>query len=326
MAMQPRVTTVMDTARSTCNPETVQRKHVFDIRGYSQHKLLGPNTYISSGSFTVGGYDWNIRYFPRGFQKPKYVSVYLELLSGAGARVRASCDLSLVNQRTGVTSLVSRTEPMVFSSDLSKFAPTTAKFKKRSKLEASGFVHGDRLVIECVVTVFMHPTVTQTTPDMTPPSDLRQDLAKLYESKAGADVGFVVRGQGFSAHQTVLAMRSPVFMADLQSGRMGFSGCLTINDMQPEVFEALLYYIYMDSLPAMRDVDGHRKREILMDLIVAADRFAIQRLKLICESTLSKILEANTVVTTLSLAEKHHCPSLREACLEFIAYSVDQMK
>ena len=123
-AMQPpRVTTVLDTARSTCTPETVQRKHVFDIRGYSQHKLLGPNAYISSGSFAVGGYDWNIRYFPRGYQKPKYVSVYLELLSGAGARVRASCDLSVVNQRTGVASLVSRTEPMVFSSDLNKFAP-----------------------------------------------------------------------------------------------------------------------------------------------------------------------------------------------------------
>jgi speckle-type POZ protein len=326
MAASRAMTTVLDTATSTCTPETVQRKHVFDIRGYSQHKLLGPNTYISSGSFAVGGYDWNIRYFPGGYLKPKYVSVYLELLT-ASARVRASCDLSIVNQRTGVASLVSRTPPMVFSSDLTRFAPSTAKFKKRSKLEASGFVQGDRLVIECVVTVFMYPTVVRTTPEVEPPSDLHRDLAKLYESKAGADVGFVVRGQqGFSAHLTVLAMRSPVFMAHLRNERMGFSGCFTINHMQPEVFEALLYYIYMDSLPAMPDMDADRKREITMDLLAAADRFAIQRLKLICESALSKTLEANTVVTTLTLAEKHHCQKLREACLEFIASSVDQMK
>jgi speckle-type POZ protein len=215
---------------------------------------------------------------------------------------------------------------MVFSSDLTRFAPSTAKFKKRSKLEAAGFVDGDRLVIECVVTVFMYPTVVQTMPDVEPPSELHRDLAKLYESKAGADVGFVVRGRGFSAHQTVLAMRSPVFMADLRSGRMGFAGCMTINDIQPEVFEALLYYIYMDSLPAMCDEDDDRKREIIMDLLEAADRFAIRRLKLLCESTLSKILDANTVVTTLTLAEKHECLKLREACLEFIASSVDQMK
>ncbi|KAF7089300.1 hypothetical protein CFC21_092301 [Triticum aestivum] len=327
--------TVLETAASTstCTPETVQRKHVFDIRGYSQHKLLGPNVYISSGAFAVGGFDWNIRYYPCGYLKPKYVSVYLELLS-AGARVRASCDLTVVGQRPGAPSLVSRTPPTLFTSDLSRFAPSTSKFVKRSKLESPswGLVHGDRLVIECVVTVFMYPTVVTwaAAPDEgDPPSDLHRDLARMYESQAGADVGFLVGGQGFRAHRTVLAMRAPAFMAGVvRGGGLGFSsGCVDINDMQPEAFDALLYYIYMDSLPAaIRDVDGDRKRELVMDLLAAADRYDIQRLKLICETALSKTLEANTVVTTLTLAEKHHCQRLRQACVQFIASSVDQIK
>ncbi|KAE8794558.1 TD and POZ domain-containing protein 4 [Hordeum vulgare] len=320
------------TATSTCTPETVKCKHVFDIHGYSQHKLLGPNVYISSGAFAVGGFDWNIRYYPGGYLKPKYVSVYLELLS-AGARVRASCDLTIVGQRPGAPSLVSRTPPMLFSSDLSRFAPSTSKFVKRRKLEAAslGLVHGDRLVIECVVTVFMYPTVVTRTaaPNEDPPSDLHRDLARMYESQAGADIGFLVGGQGFRAHGTVLAMRSPAFMAEVvRGGGLGFSGgCVDINDMKPEAFDALLYYIYMDSLPAaMSNVDGDRKRELVMDLLAAADRYGIQRLKLICETALSKTLEANTVVTTLTSAEKHHCQRLRQACLQFIASSVNQIK
>ncbi|XP_014755959.1 uncharacterized protein LOC104584065 [Brachypodium distachyon] len=41
----------------------------------TQHKLLGPNAYISNGVFSVGGHDWAIRYYPLGNTKPKYVSV-----------------------------------------------------------------------------------------------------------------------------------------------------------------------------------------------------------------------------------------------------------
>ncbi|XBI94763.1 hypothetical protein VPH35_031344 [Triticum aestivum] len=92
--------------------------------------------------------------------------------------------------------------------------------------------------------------------------------------------------------------------------------------MQPAVFKALLHFIYTDSLPAMVDPGCNDYREIVMHLLVAADRYAMERLKVICESILCNNIEAKTVVTTLALADQHHCHRLNDACVQFI-YSLD---
>ncbi|KAF7018401.1 hypothetical protein CFC21_031697 [Triticum aestivum] len=89
--------------------------------------------------------------------------------------------------------------------------------------------------------------------------------------------------------------------------------------MQPAVFEALLYFVYTDSLPAMVDLGRDDYKEIVMHLLVAADQYAMERLKAICESILCKNIDAQTVMTTLALADQHHCNRLNDACIQFIA-------
>ncbi|XP_072150629.1 BTB/POZ and MATH domain-containing protein 1 [Setaria viridis] len=78
---------------------------------------MGTGKYIRSCIFSVGGYGWAIRFFPDGFSKASegYISVFLELVS-KDARVRASCDLRLVDRRTGLPTSVSRTELRKFDS------------------------------------------------------------------------------------------------------------------------------------------------------------------------------------------------------------------
>lgn len=41
-------------------------------------------------------------------------------------------------------------------------------------------------------------------------------------------------------------------------------------------------------------------------------------MKLMCERELSKNLYADTVATTLALADQHHSNQLKDACIEFI--------
>jgi speckle-type POZ protein len=69
-------------------------------------------------------------------------------------------------------------------------------------------------------------------------------------------------------------------------------GRIIIGDMQPlpAVFDALLHFIYTDSLPAMNDLDrnDYQYHETIWHLLVAADRYAMERLKIICESILCK--------------------------------------
>jgi speckle-type POZ protein len=117
----------------------------------------------------------------------------------------------------------------------------------------------------------------------------------------------------------VLAMRSPVFKAELYGAmRETGMGRITIGDMQPAVFEALLHFIYTDSLPVMDDLDRENYKEIIRHLLVAANRYAMERLKVMCENILCNNIDVKTVVTTLVLAEQHDCHRLHDACVRFI--------
>lgn len=54
-------------------------------------------------------------------------------------------------------------------------------------------------------------------------------------------------------------------------------------------------------------------------LLAAADRYGLDRLRLLCEDILCEEVAINTVATTLALAEQHHCFQLKSVCLKFVA-------
>ncbi|MBA0686181.1 hypothetical protein Goari_013796 [Gossypium aridum] len=54
-------------------------------------------------------------------------------------------------------------------------------------------------------------------------------------------------------------------------------------------------------------------------LLAAADRYGLDRLRLMCEANLCEVVAINTVATTLALAEQHHCFRLKAVCLKFVA-------
>jgi len=135
-----------------------------------------------------------------------------------------------------------------------------------------------------------------------------------------------VKGEAFHAHKFVLAFRSPVFEAELYGPMWGKSRrqSITVEDMEPDVFKALLHFIYTDSLPPLVDLDEVESQEMVKPLLVAADRYAVERMKLMCESILSKRIDVHSVAATLALADQHHCEKLKDACIGFIN-SLDKM-
>ncbi|XP_004986566.1 BTB/POZ and MATH domain-containing protein 3-like [Setaria italica] len=97
----------------------------------------------------------------------------------------------------------------------------------------------------------------------------------------------------------ILAARSPVFKAELLGAmREGTAtgDCIRIDDLLPEVFKILLHFIYNDSLPEM---EVQEEAAMAQHLLEVADRYDMQRLKLICEETLCNYLE-------VSMAAKPH--------------------
>ena len=80
--------------------ESVNGSHDFTIRGYSLAKGMGAGKYISSDTFSVGGYDWAIYFYPDGKNledNSMYVSVFIALASD-GTDVRALFELTLLDQ------------------------------------------------------------------------------------------------------------------------------------------------------------------------------------------------------------------------------------
>lgn len=80
--------------------ETVNGSHKFVIQGYSLAKGMGVGKHIASDTFTVGGFQWAVYFYPDG-KNPEdnstYVSVFIALAS-EGTDVRALFELTLVDQ------------------------------------------------------------------------------------------------------------------------------------------------------------------------------------------------------------------------------------
>ncbi|CAM0943792.1 unnamed protein product [Alopecurus aequalis] len=322
---------------SRCTTETAKGTHVLEIVGYSLKKGLGIGKFVQSASFTVGGYDWVILFYPDGFDESHAnrvcVSVCLNLSSkNPNNGARACCDLRLVNQDTGLpNSICSQPVPAVFGYDR-RFSPQNGGFIERSELEqqSSGYIKDDTLTIECVLTVIKRSQVVKTkggSQIKVSLPNLSQHLGKLLSAEKGADVTFSVGEETFAAHRIILAARSPVFEAELYGEMKERNApCIVVEDMLPAAFKALLHFIYTDSLP---DVDATKDddddyNEMIRHLLEAADRYAVDRLKLMCQSILGKNLSMQTVATTLALADRHNCDRLKDACAGFIA-SKDEM-
>ncbi|GJN20402.1 hypothetical protein PR202_gb07777 [Eleusine coracana subsp. coracana] len=152
---------------------------------------------------------------------------------------------------------------------------------------------------------------------MPPPPDWPQHFRALQQGGQGADVRFLVETKTFAVHRSVLAARSLVFSTELY-GTMkegaANTAIMEIDDMRADVFDNLLHFIYTDSLLP----ETTSTTELAQHLLVAADRYGMERLKLICEDKLCRHISLNMVGTTLVLAEQHHCKRLKHACLEFI--------
>ena len=95
---------------------------------------------------------------------------------------------------------------------------------------------------------------------------------------------------------------------------------ICIDDIEAEVFKALLAFMYTDALP---DMDQQEESAMAQHLLVAADRYDLARLKVICEDKLSNHIDRSSVAAMVTLAEQHHCHGLKKACLVFLSSSAN---
>ncbi|CAL4999800.1 unnamed protein product [Urochloa decumbens] len=156
-------------------------------------------------------------------------------------------------------------------------------------------------------------------PKPMPPPNIGNHLGCLLDSGVGTDVSFIVDGEQFPAHRAVLAARSPVFQAEL-FGSMADATMpsIMVQDIEPAAFKVMLRFMYTDSLPEDEEL-GDSPTDMLQHLLAAADRYALDRLKLICSLKLIECVSVDTVGSILVSAEIYNCLELKKKCLDFFA-------
>ncbi|CAL4941919.1 unnamed protein product [Urochloa decumbens] len=315
---------------STIIADTESGHHILRIDGYTRTKVVPTGECLKSVRFTLAGHQWQIHYFPNGdtSESADYISLYLHLDESVVKPVKAQHLVRLVDGLEEQDPSPSLAKEEVFSF-MRYVALGKSKFLKRVHLEKSKFLRDDSFAVRCDIVVIKEfraeGMASEAAPAFisVPASDLHMHFGDLLHSEKGADVVFEVGGQTLMAHRCVLAARSPVFNVEL-FGKMKESVCagvICIDDMEAQVFKALLTFIYTDSLPTMTNKEGEEEDGDVMaqHLLVAADRYDIKRLKLICEEKLCKYIEVGTVATILTLADQHHCHGLKKACFSFLS-------
>jgi hypothetical protein len=144
-----------------------------------------------------------------------------------------------------------------------------------------------------------------------------QHLLNLLKNPEGADVTFNFGNQTphqtLKGHSLVLAAGSPVLAAMFQHNfkEMNAGKVVEIADINSEVFAVVLQFLYTGEVD-LKNADA-------AEVMVAADKYAIDPLKEECASCMSENLTLENVTSHLVLAHLHNVPTLQEATSVLIA-------
>eukprot|EP00929_Paragymnodinium_shiwhaense_P010216 TRINITY_DN114758_c0_g1_i1.p1 TRINITY_DN114758_c0_g1~~TRINITY_DN114758_c0_g1_i1.p1 ORF type:complete len:515 (-),score=108.81 TRINITY_DN114758_c0_g1_i1:25-1569(-) len=156
-----------------------------------------------------------------------------------------------------------------------------------------------------------------------PPSNLVYDLRKLINNPVFADVTFLVEGQPVYATRANLAVRSEHFRALFYGGMCESSGGadkqIVLQDITHSVFLLLLEYIYTDQV-------GDISWDLAVHLLIAAERFLLDRLKALCEDIVRKYISVDNVVQIMMTAKAHRAEGLKDICMDFIVSNEENIK
>lgn len=132
-------------------------------------------------------------------------------------------------------------------------------------------MHRDGLEVKCNVVLLKKATINRAPSTPSAPisecaSSLNNHLGSLLQSGLLSDATVTVAGRRFPVHKSILAARSPVFSAMFQCPlQESANNQVYIDDIEADVFAALLNFIYTDKLPDFDSVDSSQ-------LIIAADK------------------------------------------------------
>lgn len=201
--------------------------------------------------------------------------------------------------------------------------PRDAIFRPDNKLLGDE----NSLNIRCEVTVFGEIRHLPPKPDFFSPfpnelkeaHSLSTHLSKFLYANYAKDVTLICKDTDFriDAHRAILMARSEVFCAMFDHEMVEKkTNQVILDDIDGDVLAAMVHFMYTDTVPKLA--------ELADSLLVAADRYQLGKLKIMCEEQLLKDIDIDKVGHLLTIADVTNAEELKKACLEFAcSYPVD---
>uniref|UniRef100_A0A0A9ZD56 Speckle-type POZ protein-like protein n=1 Tax=Lygus hesperus TaxID=30085 RepID=A0A0A9ZD56_LYGHE len=138
-----------------------------------------------------------------------------------------------------------------------------------------------------------------------------QGFYNMMKNKEYTDFTIIVENKRFEVHRMFLALRSPYFAAMFTTPmKESIEKEAIEKDVDKEVFELLLEYIYTDDV---KTIDDHAEK-----LIICADRYELNDLIELCEQSLLKTLNVSNAARYLVCVDMVRKDLLKQKIISFI--------
>lgn len=129
-------------------------------------------------------------------------------------------------------------------------------------------------------------------------TSLYDRVKKLLVSYEWSDCSFSVEGKKFKAHKLILAISSPVFEA-MFYGPLSSDNDILITDIQPDIFQLILNYIYTDTVE-ISTIDQ------AFELLYASRKYMLEHLIETCIAYIQANITVDNVVEVLNYPDYLH--------------------
>jgi hypothetical protein len=267
-------------------------------------------------------------------ETPGHLAVYLRVLGGPDAEI--TFEVSILDSKNQKQATAKK-GPAWFriNDEIPALEGLSGKFASLAELQAQSdtWLSDDSLSLICEITLFSAINVEESdcikfyyNPWNSMKKDLLaatkqmclQQLKNSYQNGDLTDMELVCDTQVFKCHQLILSIRSQVFRAMFQNPMAeATTKKVEIKDLSPEIVEAMLLYIYTGDVPNLD--------ELAVELLAAAEKYALEDLKGLCEQRLLSTLNMRNAVDHIFLADTFSMASLRKKAVLEVANNMREV-
>ncbi|KAL4002321.1 BTB/POZ domain family protein [Acanthocheilonema viteae] len=320
--------------------DTIVFMHKWSVAQFSaQQELSSPGDFIESNIFGSTDYDYRFRLklFPCGKDEEcrGYLSLFLQIFKCPSAKLRFRVNFYIEAADGPRGCALNKNVVTINRGGI----VTASKFFSTETLKSrvAKFLPDDVLTVGVELTVYGDHNCTDLEPDLDvfcgnsgsstsgiplgisdevrtrpDPHFMGRDLGQLLDSGDFSDFTLHVGRRSFKCHKAILSARSPFFQAMFrdQHNQESLSGEVNLEDITPETMACVLEYIYSDNC------SESSKRTI--EILAAADRFCLDRLKNLCQEALVRDLSPNNFCERLRAADMYNASILKWKILNLL--------